>query len=556
MATEPHIVAMQGPIAASGGSELLSDITLNIPFGARIGIVGPNAAARSAVLRGLAGIDDEFTGEMRRAEDVSIGLLTGEPALDDDKDVRTTILEGVAEIKALLERFDTVNREIASPLHIDEVQELSAEQTRLYKRINAAGAWELERKLIDASNALRCPSGRGAVSTISAGDRGRVALCRLISSSPDLLLLDDPTAHLDADSIAWLESLLAVYPGTVVVATHDRMLLDGVADRILDIAGGSAVLFEGGYSAWSDDRLEKSGGRESGESMHRALARERQWVGASPAARQAARYLRVADYAGRLKDASGPPAPERLCVPPGPPLDAPPIETDGVVKGRGERLHIDALTFQVPAGAIIGVIGPEGAGKSTLLGLLSGQEEPDAGTVHSSDAVVLGVLGAGLDSTDAKKTVWDTVGDGHETVAWNGQTVPMPDYLAEFGFVGADLHKPFGSLTADGRYRARLAKILRTGVNLLLLDEPECDLDLDTQRILESALEDFVGSVVMVSHDRWLLDRIATHILAFAGDSQVTVFEGGYQDYRLDRRRRQGTAADRPQRLRYKRTGA
>lgn len=555
MATERHIISMQGSITPTGGSESLGDVTLSIPFGARVGIVGPDPAIKSAMLRIIAGIEGELAGSLEHAPGVSIGLLSEETRLDDDKDVRGAILEGVAEIKALLQRFDIISREMASPLHIDEVQELAAEQTRLYKRIDTIRAWELDRRMIDASNALRCPSGRTAVSALSAGDRRRVALCRLILSSPDLLVLDDPTAHLDTDSIAWLDSFLADYPGTVVAATHDRMMLDGVAKRILDIADGAVVAFEGGYTAWSEDRLGKAIEPGSGESARRALARERQWFGADPAARQAARHLRTADYARQARRAFGPPAPERVCVPPGPPLDGPALVTEGLVKGRGEWLSIDTLTFQVPAGAIMGVVGPEDAGKSTLLRLLAGLEEPDAGSVRPNETGRLGFVGTEHDPSEWEQPVRDAIADGHDAVGWDGHSVPMRDYLSGFGFEGAIVETPVGRLSPGQRYRARLAKALRAGVNLLLLDEPDGDIDLDSRRLVEAVLDDFAGSVVMVSHDRWLLDRVATHILAFTGDSQLSLYEGSYQDYRLDRRRQQGAAADRPNRLRFKRAG-
>jgi len=537
-----------------GGKKILENVTLAFLPGAKIGVLGINGAGKSTLLRIMAGIDKDFSGEAWAAEGVKVGFLEQEPRLDPSKDVLGNVMDGVAETKALLDRFDAISARFAEPLDEEEMNALLVEQAELQEKIDACQGWELQRQLEIAMDALRCPPGDADVTRLSGGERRRVALCRLLLSQPDLLLLDEPTNHLDAESVAWLERYLKEYKGTVVAVTHDRYFLDNVAGWILELDRGRAYPYEGNYSGWLEQKRKRLEQEEREEiARQRTLAREQEWIAASPRARQAKAKARVQAYEELLRQAQErAPGSAQIVIPPGPRLGDLVVEADGLAKGYGDRLLFENLSFRLPPGGIVGVIGPNGAGKTTLFRMIVGQEKPDAGTLRIGDTVVLGYVDQSRDALHPDRTVWEEISEGKDVIQLGKHTMPSRAYVAAFNFRGADQQKKVGQLSGGERNRVHMAKLLKSGANVILLDEPTNDLDVDTLRALEDALLDFAGCAVIISHDRWFLDRICTHILAFEGDSRVVWFEGNYQDYEADRHRRLGTAADQPHRIRYK----
>ncbi len=535
--------------------EILRGISLGFFHGAKIGVVGPNGAGKSTLLRIMAGVDRDFLGEALPARGLRIGYLPQEPALDPTRDVRGNVEDGVADIRALLRRFEEVSARLGEPLADEELERLLEEQARLQDRIDAASAWDLDRTVEQAMEALRCPPGDMDVTRISGGERRRVALCRLLLSRPDMLLLDEPTNHLDAESVAWLERYLAEYPGTVVAVTHDRYFLDNVARWILELDRGWGWPWEGNYSSWLEQKRRRLEQEERADlARRRTLERELEWVRLAPRARQAKARARLKAYDAMLEEPFAERA-ERLeiAIPPGPRLGDVVVEAEGLVKAYGDRVLIDGLTFRLPRGGIVGVIGPNGAGKTTLFRMIVGEEKPDAGTLRVGDTVRLAYVDQHRDALDPTATVWEAISGGEEVLDLGGRRVPSRAWVAAFNFKGPDQQKRVGDLSGGERNRVHLARMLRAGGNVLLLDEPTNDLDVDTLRALEEALLEFVGCVVVISHYRWFLDRIATHILAFEDEGRVVWFEGNYSDYEADRRRRLGAEAERPHRLRYKR---
>jgi sulfate-transporting ATPase len=555
MAAYQYIYVMKGLNKTyAGGREVLKDIWLSFLPGAKIGVLGPNGAGKSTLLRIMAGDEREFAGEAWAAEGVRVGYLPQEPALEPTKDVFGNVIEGLAETKALLDRFEAVSARFAEDLSEAEMDALIAEQGELQEKIEQAGAWDLDRTVEIAMDALRCPPGDAEVANLSGGERRRVALCRLLLQRPDLLLLDEPTNHLDAESVAWLQRFLEDYPGTVVTVTHDRYFLDEVAGWILELDRGRGIPYEGNYSGWLDQkqqRLEQEGRAEV--ARRRTLERELEWVRQSPRARQAKSKARLTAYEALVAE-SREKAPDtaQIVLPPGPRLGDLVIEAQHVAKAFGDRLLIEALDFRLPPGGIVGVIGPNGAGKTTLFRMITGQETPDSGTFRVGDTVKLGYVDQSRDTLAATNTVWQEISAGQDEIDLGRRKMASRAYCALFNFRGPDQQKKVGQLSGGERNRVHIAKMLKTGANALLLDEPTNDLDVDTLRALEEALLEYPGCAVIITHDRWFLDRVATHILAFEGDSQVVWFEGNYADYEADRHRRLGAEADQPHRIRYK----
>jgi sulfate-transporting ATPase len=538
--------------------EVLRGINLSFFPGAKIGVIGANGSGKSSLLRIMAGLDDGFTGQARLTPGFTVGFLPQEPQLDPEKDVAGNVTEGVAEIKSLLVRFDEVC--VAMGDADADFDKLLSEQAQLQDRIDAAGAWDLDRKLEIAMDALRLPPGDANVVTLSGGERRRVALCRLLLSSPDLLLLDEPTNHLDAESVAWLERTLQEYPGTVVAITHDRYFLDNVAQWILELDRGFGIPWEGNYSSWLEQKQARLAVEEKADrARQRTLERELEWIHMSPRARQSKGKARITAYNDLVAEAEaaergGDRAKEKLeiTIPPGPRLGDVVVEAAAVSKGFGAVLLMEDLSFLLPPGGIVGVIGPNGAGKTTLFRMMVGAEAPDGGTLRIGDTVELAYVDQSRDKLDAAKTVFEEAAGGQDRILIGGREIHGRAYLASFGFKGSDQQKKVGELSGGERNRVHLAKVLRSGGNVLLLDEPTNDLDVDTLRALEEALLAFPGCAVVISHDRWFLDRVATHVLAFESDSQVKWWEGNFSDYEADRRKRLGVDAEQPHRIRYK----
>ncbi len=534
--------------------EILKGIWLSFYPGAKIGVLGANGAGKSTLLRIMAGLDQDFLGEAWPAEGIRVGHLPQEPRLDPGKDVRGNVEDGVAEVRALLARFDEINARLAEPLDPDEMEKVLEEQARVQDAIEAANGWDLDRTVEIAMDALRVPPGDADVSTLSGGEVRRVALCRLLLQKPDLLLLDEPTNHLDAESVAWLERFLKEYPGTVVAITHDRYFLDNVAGWILELDRGAGIPWEGNYSSWLEQKQQRLAQEEKQDrARQRTLERELEWVRMSPRARQAKSKSRLAAYeellaeGGREREGTA-----EIVIPAGPRLGDLVVEARGLCKGYGDQLLVEDLSFNLPRGGIVGVIGPNGAGKTTLFRMITGHEAPDGGTLRLGESVRLAYVDQSRDLLDPARTVWEEISGGEEQLQLGTRQVASRAYVASFNLKGADQQKRVGDLSGGERNRVHLAKVVKTGGNLLLLDEPTNDLDVDTLRALEDALLAFAGCAVVISHDRWFLDRVATHMLAFEGDSKVVWFEGNYEDYEADRRKRLGAAAETPHRIRYK----
>jgi len=534
---------------------ILRDISLSFFPGAKIGVLGLNGSGKSTLLRIMAGVDPEYDGEARPQPGIKIGFLPQEPELDDDEDVRGNVEKGISEITGLLERFNAISDRFAEPLDDEVMTELLAEQGKLQDAIDAAGGWEIERKLEVAADALRLPPWDAEVASLSGGERRRVALCRLLLAEPDMLLLDEPTNHLDAESVAWLERFLAEYPGTVMAVTHDRYFLDNVAGWILELDRGFGIPWEGNYSSWLEQKDQRLKLEEKQEAAHhKTIKAELEWVRSNPKARQAkakARLQRFEELNSKTFQTRN--ETNEIYIPPGPRLGDLVIEAAHVSKSFGERVLFQDLSFSLPPGGIVGVIGPNGAGKTTLFRLLVGQESADEGTIRIGDSVELAYVDQSRDSLDDDKTVWEEISDGQDILTVGNYETPSRAYVGRFNFRGSEQQKKVGLLSGGERNRVHLAKVLRAGGNVLFLDEPTNDLDVETLRALEGALLTFPGCAVVISHDRWFLDRIATHILAFEGDSEVVYFQGNYADYAEDLKRRKGHDADQPHRLRYKR---
>jgi len=535
--------------------QIIHDISLSFFPGAKIGVLGLNGSGKSTLLRIMAGIDTEIDGEARPQPGIKIGYLPQEPELDASKDVRGNVEEGVAETKALVDRFNEISMQFAEPMSDDEMNALLEEQGKLQDAIDAEGAWELDRKLEIAADALRLPPWDADVSKLSGGEKRRVALCRLLLSQPDMLLLDEPTNHLDAESVAWLERFLDEYPSTVIAVTHDRYFLDNVAGWILELDRGYGIPWEGNYSSWLEQKENRLQNEEASEkARQKTIHAELEWVRANPKGRQAKSKARLRQF-DEISSSSYQKRNEtnEIYIPPGPRLGDVVVEVENLRKGFGDRLLMDELSFQLPPGGIVGVIGPNGAGKTTLFRMITGDEQPDEGTIRLGDTVQLASVDQSRDSLDDSKTVWEEISNGQDLIKVGNYETSSRAYVGRFNFRGSEQQQKIGLLSGGERNRLHLAKMLRSGGNLLLLDEPTNDLDVETLRALEQALLEFPGSAVVISHDRWFLDRICTHILAFEGDSVVTWFAGNYADYEEDRKRRLGADAANPHRIKYKR---
>ncbi len=537
-----------------GGRELVKDVSLSFFPGAKIGVLGVNGAGKSTLLKIMAGIDKEFNGEAWAADGATVGYLPQEPGLDPDKTVEENVVEGLGETTRLIARFNEISEKFAEPMEDDEMNALLAEQGELQEKIDAVNGWEIERTVEIAMDALRCPPGDADVTKLSGGERRRVALCRLLLQKPDLLLLDEPTNHLDAESVGWLELHLQAYEGTVVAVTHDRYFLDNVAGWILEVDRGRGIPYEGNYSSWLEQKQQRLALEEKQEkARQRTLAQELEWIRQSPRARQAKSKARIQAFeALRAQAAERNPDTAQIIIPEGPRLGDLVIEAADLRKGYGNHLLIDDLNFKLPPGGIVGIIGPNGAGKTTLFRMISGEEEPDGGSIRLGDTVALGYVDQSRDALNDDNTVWEEISEGEAEVDLGSRKIQSRAYVGQFNFRGPDQQKKVGRLSGGERNRVHLAKVLKSGANVILLDEPTNDLDVETLRALEQGLLEFPGCAAVISHDRWFLDRIATHILAFEGNSEVVWFEGNYEDYEADRQRRLGEKANQPHRIKYK----
>ncbi|SCA57759.1 fused putative transporter subunits of ABC superfamily: ATP-binding components [Candidatus Terasakiella magnetica] len=537
-----------------GGKKVVENVFLSFLPGAKIGVLGHNGTGKSTLMKIMAGLDTEYNGEAWAAEGAKVGYLPQEPQLDESKTVAENVMEALGDTKRDLDRFNEISNKFMEPMDDDEMNNLLAEQGELQEKIDASNGWEIERTIEIAMDALRCPPGDWSVDKLSGGEKRRVALCKLLLEKPDLLLLDEPTNHLDAESVAWLERFLETYEGTVVAVTHDRYFLDNVAGWILELDRGRAIPYEGNYSQWlgqKQKRMEQESKEEA--SRQKTLAHEMEWIKQSPKARQAKSKARINSYEELLnKDMKEQIGSAQIVIPPGPRLGNVVIKAEGVAKGFDDKLLYENLEFSLPAGGIVGIIGPNGAGKTTLFRMITGQETPDAGTFTVGETVKLGYIDQSRDSLDDNKTVWDEISDGDDMIQLGNGELQSRAYVSRFNFKGGDQQKKVGQLSGGERNRVHLAKMLKEEANVLLLDEPTNDLDVDTLRALEDALENFAGCAVVISHDRWFLDRIATHILAFEGNSEVVWFEGNYEDYEADRKRRLGADAEQPHRIKFK----
>ncbi len=533
---------------------ILKDISLSYFYGAKIGVIGLNGSGKSSLLRIMADEDKEFNGQTILTPGFTIGFLEQEPKLDEAKTVREIVEEGVQETVELLNEFNRINERFSEPLSKEEMNRLIERQGKVQEKLDALDAWDLDSRLEMAMDALRCPPGDTPVKVLSGGERRRVALCRLLLRKPDILLLDEPTNHLDAETVAWLEQHLKRYSGTVIAVTHDRYFLDNVAGWILELDRGEGIPWKGNYSSWLEQKENRLRHEEKTESERRkTLQRELEWIRMSPKGRHAKSKARIASYESLLEKESEKTAKElEIYIPPGPRLGGVVIESRDVTKSYGDRILIENLSFSLPPGGIVGIIGPNGAGKTTLLRLITGQEKPDSGTIRIGETVKMAYVDQSRDILDPDKTIWEVISEKQDTVQLGSRQVNSRSYVARFNFLGADQQKKVGILSGGERNRVHLARMLKEGANVLLLDEPTNDLDVDTLRALEQALENFAGSVVVISHDRWFLDRIATHILAFEGESTIAWFEGNYSEYEADRRSRLGAVADQPHRIKYR----
>ena len=555
MASYQYIYVMKN-ISRSypGGREVLKDLTLSFFPGAKIGVLGPNGAGKSTLLKIMAGIDKEYNGEAWAETSATVGYLAQEPDLDPALNVTDNIMTGLADTKELLDRFDIISARFSDPLSDDEMNALIGEQAEVQEKIDALDAWDLPRQVEIAMDALRCPPGDADVNLLSGGERRRVALCRLLMQKPDLLLLDEPTNHLDAESVAWLERFLKDYRGTVVLITHDRYFLDNVVNWILELDRGQGIPYEGNYSNWLEQKQKRLIIEQKQESSRqKQLARELEWIRQSPKARQSKSKARIQSYEELLNQTVDHGAGDgAITIPAGPRLGDTVVEATGLSKGYGDRLLIDGLDFRLPPGGLVGVIGPNGAGKTTLFRMLTGHDQPDQGTLKVGETVKMGYVDQSRDALNPAKTVWEEISGGYDEITLGKRTISSRAYCGLFNFKGGDQQKKVGQLSGGERNRVHLARVLKSGANVLLLDEPTNDLDVETLRSLEEGLLEFAGCAIVISHDRWFLDRIATHILAFEGDSQVVWFEGNYQSYEEDRKRRLGIDADQPHRIKYK----
>ncbi len=556
MSTEPNkvIYSMVGVSKYYDKKPILKDIYLSYFYGAKIGVLGLNGSGKTSLLKILAGVDKEFNGKTILSPGHTVGYLEQEPQLDSSKTVREVVEEGVQPIVDLLNDFNQINEKFAEPMSDEEMEKLLERQSEVQEKLDAVNAWDLDSRLEMAMDALRCPPGDTPVSVLSGGEKRRVALCRLLLQEPDILLLDEPTNHLDAETVAWLEHHLQRYPGTIIAVTHDRYFLDNVAGWILELDRGQGIPWQGNYSSWLEQKQARLKNEEKAESeRQRTLDRELEWIRMSPKGRHAKSKARINAYENLLKQDTEKSIQElEIYIPPGPRLGDVVIEAHNVTKSYGDNILMEGMSFSLPPGGIVGVIGPNGAGKTTLFRMLTGEEQPDAGSFRIGDTVKLAYVEQSRDALSPEKAVWEVISDGEDTIQLGDRQVKARAYAARFNFTGADQQKKVGLLSGGERNRVHLARMLKAGANVILLDEPTNDLDVNTMRALEEALLNFAGCAVVISHDRWFLDRIATHILAFEGESTVVWFEGNYSDYEADRKRRLGAAADQPHRIKYR----
>jgi len=556
MANEPNkvIYSMVGVSKFHNKKQVLKDIYLSYFYGAKIGVLGLNGSGKSSLLRILAGVDKDFVGETVVSPGYTIGFLEQEPLLDPAKTVRQVVEQGVQETVDLINEYNGINEKFAEPMSDDEMNKLIERQGRVQEKLDTLDAWDLDSRLEMAMDALRCPAGDTPVTVLSGGEKRRVALCRLLLQKPDILLLDEPTNHLDAESVAWLEHHLQGYPGTVIAVTHDRYFLDNVAGWILELDRGQGIPWKGNYSSWLEQKQNRLKQEEKTESeRQKTLQRELEWIRMSPKGRHAKSKARITSYEMLLQQDMEKQAKDmEIFVPPGPRLGNVVIDADNVSKSYGENILVEGMTFSLPPGGIIGVIGPNGAGKTTLFRMITGQEKPDSGTIRIGETVKLAYVDQSRDALDPEKTIWEVISGGQDIVQLGNRQVPSRAYVGRFNFSGQDQQKKVSLLSGGERNRVHLARMLKEGANVLLLDEPTNDLDVNTMRALEEALESFAGCAVVISHDRWFLDRIATHILAFEGDSRVVWFDGNYSEYEADRKARLGAAAEQPHRIKYR----